>query len=169
MSLKRFFPQEFFAGRTARLGIAFGFYSTGIAQVIDVIALIGALGAIGSLPAILGTLSRLTRSATRSLQGRFSIALLLSLGLLALQGCAQTAIRESSSQGAAPNAIRTLGPDQRFLTLDSLSVARRVRAKDPRPHGPLARLAPWRHARWMEARGRGPRPDREPLQPVPAA
>ncbi len=49
---------------------------------------------------------------------------------LTLQGCAQTAIRErASSQGDAPNAIRTLGPDQRFSTLPSQSVARRVRAQ----------------------------------------
>ncbi len=49
---------------------------------------------------------------------------------LILQGCAQTAIRErASSQGDAPNAIRTLGPDQRFSTLPSQSVARRVRAQ----------------------------------------
>jgi predicted acylesterase/phospholipase RssA len=49
---------------------------------------------------------------------------------LTLQGCAQTAIREpTSSQGDTPNAIRTLGPDQRFTTLASQSVARRVRAQ----------------------------------------
>jgi len=63
------------------------------------------------------------------MQLRFPIALLLSVSLLALQGCAQTAIREpTSSDGDAPNAIRTLRPDQRFSTLDSQSVARRVRA-----------------------------------------
>ncbi len=55
---------------------------------------------------------------------------LLSIGLLTLQGCAQTAIREpTSSQAEAPNAIRTLGPDQRFSTLSSQSVAGRVRAQ----------------------------------------
>jgi predicted acylesterase/phospholipase RssA len=49
---------------------------------------------------------------------------------LTLQGCAHTAIRQpTSSQGDAPNAIRTLGPDQRFSTLTSQSVARRVRAQ----------------------------------------
>ena len=38
-----------------------------------------------------------------------SIATLFSLGLLVLQGCAQTAIRRpTSSEGDAPNAIRTL-------------------------------------------------------------
>jgi predicted acylesterase/phospholipase RssA len=62
------------------------------------------------------------------MQLRLPIAILF-IGLT-LQGCAQTAIRQpTSSQGEAPNAIRTLGPDQRFLTLPSQSVARRVRAQ----------------------------------------
>jgi predicted acylesterase/phospholipase RssA len=61
---------------------------------------------------------------------RFPIGLLLSASLLALQGCAHTAIREPTSpQVDAPNAIRTLGIDQRFSTLPSESVARRVRAQ----------------------------------------
>jgi predicted acylesterase/phospholipase RssA len=60
----------------------------------------------------------------------FPIAVLLSASLLTLQGCARTAIREpASSQGDAPNAIRMLGPDQRFSTLPLQSVARRVRAQ----------------------------------------
>jgi predicted acylesterase/phospholipase RssA len=64
------------------------------------------------------------------MQLRFPIALLLSVGLLTLQACAQTAIRErTSSQGDPPNAIRTLGPDQRFSTLPSQSVARRILAQ----------------------------------------
>jgi predicted acylesterase/phospholipase RssA len=58
------------------------------------------------------------------------IAILFSVTLLALQGCAHTAIRESaSSEGDAPDAIRTLGPDQRFSTLPAQSVARRVRSQ----------------------------------------
>jgi predicted acylesterase/phospholipase RssA len=61
---------------------------------------------------------------------RLPIAILFTA--LMLQGCAHTAIREpTSSQGDAPNAIRTLGPDQRFSTLTSQSVARRVRAQRP--------------------------------------
>jgi predicted acylesterase/phospholipase RssA len=64
------------------------------------------------------------------MQLRFPNALLLSVGLLTLQGCAQTAIRvPTSSQGDAPNAIRMLGPDQRFSTVPSQSVARRIRAQ----------------------------------------
>jgi predicted acylesterase/phospholipase RssA len=64
------------------------------------------------------------------MQLKFPIAFLLSASLLTLQGCAHTAIREpTSSQGDEPNAIRTLGPDQRFSTLSSESVARRVRAQ----------------------------------------
>jgi predicted acylesterase/phospholipase RssA len=65
------------------------------------------------------------------MQLNLPITILFSLCLLTLLGCAQTAVREptSSSQGDAPNAIRTLGPDQRFLTLPSQSVARRVRAQ----------------------------------------
>src|ERR1700734_752520 len=64
------------------------------------------------------------------MQLRFPTAFLLSASLLALQGCAHTAIREpTSSEGQEPNAIRTLGPDQRFLTLPAESVARRVRAQ----------------------------------------
>jgi predicted acylesterase/phospholipase RssA len=63
------------------------------------------------------------------MQLKLPIALLFSLGLT-LQGCAQTAIREpTSSQEDAPNAIRTLGPDQHFSTLTSQSVARRVLAQ----------------------------------------
>jgi len=64
------------------------------------------------------------------MQLRFPNALLLSVGLLTLQGCAQTAIRvPTSSHGDAPNAIRMLGPDQRFSTVPSQSVARRIRAQ----------------------------------------
>src|ERR1700733_12802239 len=64
------------------------------------------------------------------MQLRFPNALLLSVGLLTLQGCAQTAIREpTSSPGDAPNAIRVLGADQRFSTVPSQSVARRIRAQ----------------------------------------
>jgi len=61
---------------------------------------------------------------------RFTIALLLSVTLLTLQACAQTPIRETTSaQQEAPNAIRTLGPDQHFSTLPSQNVARRLRAQ----------------------------------------
>jgi predicted acylesterase/phospholipase RssA len=61
---------------------------------------------------------------------RLPLAILFSIGLLTLQGCAHTAIRQPTSpQEEAPNAIRTLGPDQRFLTLPSQSVARQVRAQ----------------------------------------
>jgi predicted acylesterase/phospholipase RssA len=64
------------------------------------------------------------------MQLRFPIAVLLGASLLTLQGCARIAIRGSTSaEGAAPNAIRTLGSDQRFSTLSSQSVARRVRAE----------------------------------------
>jgi predicted acylesterase/phospholipase RssA len=64
------------------------------------------------------------------MQLRFPLAIAISLGLLILSGCAQTAIRAPTSSPAdAPNAIRTLGPDQRFSTLPSQSVARRVRAQ----------------------------------------
>jgi predicted acylesterase/phospholipase RssA len=61
---------------------------------------------------------------------RLPIALLLSgVSLLAMQGCTRLAIREpTSARGEAPNAIRTLGPDQRFSTLTSKSVASRLRA-----------------------------------------
>jgi predicted acylesterase/phospholipase RssA len=62
---------------------------------------------------------------------RFPTAILLTfVSLFALQGCARIAIPEPrSAQGEAPNAIRTLGPDQRFSTLSSDSVARRRRAQ----------------------------------------
>src|SRR5277367_6200580 len=62
---------------------------------------------------------------------RFPIAILITCAtLLALQGCARIAIREPrSAQGEASNAIRTLGPDQRFSTLSSQGVARRLRAQ----------------------------------------
>jgi predicted acylesterase/phospholipase RssA len=62
---------------------------------------------------------------------RFPIAILiLNASLLSLQGCARIAIRDpTSAQGEAPNAIRTLGPDQRFSTVSSESVARRLRAQ----------------------------------------
>src|ERR1700729_2911772 len=64
------------------------------------------------------------------MQLKLPIAILSSLCLLTLLGCAQTAIRQpTSSEGQEPNAIRTLGPDQRFLTLPAESVARRVRAQ----------------------------------------
>jgi predicted acylesterase/phospholipase RssA len=64
------------------------------------------------------------------MRARISIAILFSVSLLVLQACAQTALREpTSSEGGEPNSIRTLGPDQRFSTLASQSVARRVRAQ----------------------------------------
>jgi predicted acylesterase/phospholipase RssA len=129
----------------ARIGVAMGTYWGGIVYAIDVIAAIGALGAIGGLPALLGALTKYTRFAMRWLPGRhsraagacaglrrpFPIALLLTCAtLLTLQGCAPLALRQatSSAQGEAPNAIRTLGPDQRFSTLSAESVARRVHA-----------------------------------------
>jgi predicted acylesterase/phospholipase RssA len=119
----------------ARIGIALGTYWGGITYAIDVIALISALGAIGGLPALLNALTKYARVAVRWLQGlrtmhpRFAL-ILLSVSLLAVQGCAQTALREPTpSQGDSPDAIRTLGPDQRFSTLPSESVARRVRAQ----------------------------------------
>jgi predicted acylesterase/phospholipase RssA len=63
-------------------------------------------------------------------QLRFPIAILLTcVSLLTLQGCARVAVREpTSAHGEAPNAIRTLGPDQRFSTLSAPSVARRLHA-----------------------------------------
>ena len=74
------------------------------------------------------------------MQLKLPVAILFSVGLLTLQGCAQTAVREPvSSQEDAPNAIRTLGPDQRFSTLPSQSVARHVRAL--RPEQPVNILA----------------------------
>ncbi len=64
------------------------------------------------------------------MKSRLRITFLFSVGLFALQGCAQTAIREPiSSQGETPNAIRTLGVDQHFSTLTSESVARRIRSQ----------------------------------------
>jgi predicted acylesterase/phospholipase RssA len=58
----------------------------------------------------------------------FPMAVLLTiLTLFTLEGCAPIAIRDTSSaQGEVPNAIRTLGADQRFSTLSSQSVARRL-------------------------------------------
>jgi predicted acylesterase/phospholipase RssA len=64
------------------------------------------------------------------MQLKFPIAILLSVSLLTLQGCARIAIREpTSAQGEAPNAIRMLGPDQRFSTVSSQSVARRLQTQ----------------------------------------
>jgi predicted acylesterase/phospholipase RssA len=61
---------------------------------------------------------------------RLPIVTLFFLGLLALQGCAPTVIRRPPSpQDNAPSSIRTLGPDQRFTTLSSESVAWHVRAR----------------------------------------
>ena len=67
------------------------------------------------------------------MQARFPAAVLLTcLNLLALQGCARIDIHEpASAPGEAPNAIRTLGPDRRFSTISSQSVARRLRGQRP--------------------------------------
>src|ERR1700721_191077 len=74
------------------------------------------------------------------MEPRFPTAFLLSASLLALQGCPHPAIPEpTSSQADEPNAIRTLGPDQRFSTLPSESVARRVR--EQRAGQPVSILA----------------------------
>src|ERR1700729_311926 len=71
---------------------------------------------------------------------KLPLLILFGVGSLALQGCAHTAIRQpASSQGEAPNSIRTLGPDQRFLTLPSQSVARHVR--EQRAGQPVSILA----------------------------
>lgn len=116
-----------------RIGLALGLYWGGIAQAIDVIAAISALGAIGGLPVLLNALAKYTRLPLGWLRGlplRLPIVILFSAGLFTLQGCAQTAIREpTSSQGDAPNAIRTLGADQVFSTVSSQSVAWRLRAR----------------------------------------
>jgi predicted acylesterase/phospholipase RssA len=63
------------------------------------------------------------------MQLRLPITFLLSSSLLTLQGCSQNVIRETPFQSEAPDAIRTLAPDQRFTTLTSQSVARRVSAQ----------------------------------------
>ena len=64
------------------------------------------------------------------MQLRYPIVLMLGAILLTLQGCAPIAIRgPASNAGDTPNSIRTLGPDQRFSTVSSQSVARRVRAQ----------------------------------------
>src|SRR5579859_4807792 len=61
---------------------------------------------------------------------RLPIVGLFLVGLLALQGCARTVIHPPASpQDNAPNSIRTLGPDQRFTTRSSDSVALHVRAR----------------------------------------
>jgi predicted acylesterase/phospholipase RssA len=114
----------------ARIGMAMGVYWGGIVQAIDVIAMITAIGAIGSLPALLSVLTRYTRIAVRTPVQLRKIAILLTcLSLLALQACAPTPIVETTAvQGEAPNSIRTLGPDQRFSTVSSDSVARHLRA-----------------------------------------
>src|ERR1700722_12112845 len=114
----------------ARIGIALGLYWSGIAQVMIVIASISALGAVGGLPVLVGALTKYSRFPTTWLRGLRPLAVLFGLSLLTLQGCAQTVIREAAtSQGDAPNAIRVLGADQRFSTLSSQSVARRVHAQ----------------------------------------
>jgi predicted acylesterase/phospholipase RssA len=62
---------------------------------------------------------------------RFPTAILLTcMSLLTLPGCAQVAVREPVlAQGEAPNAIRSLGPDQRFSAQSSQNVAQRLRAQ----------------------------------------
>src|ERR1700722_16724740 len=100
----------------ARIGIALGLYWSGIAQVMIVIASISALGAVGGLPVLVGALTKYSRFPTTWLRGLRPLAVLFGLSLLTLQG-------------DAPNAIRVLGADQRFSTLSSQSVARRVHAQ----------------------------------------
>jgi predicted acylesterase/phospholipase RssA len=64
-------------------------------------------------------------------RARFPSAILLTIvSLLAMAGCAPIAIHEATSApGEAPDAIRTLGPDRRFSTISSQSVARRLRGQ----------------------------------------
>jgi predicted acylesterase/phospholipase RssA len=63
------------------------------------------------------------------MQLRHISILLTYVTLLFLQGCAPTPIMETkTAQEKAPNSIRTLGSDQRFSTVSSDSVARRLRA-----------------------------------------
>jgi predicted acylesterase/phospholipase RssA len=119
----------------ARISHVLGSHWGGIAQALDVITMISMVGAIGGLPTLLDALTRYARFAGRRLQDlhwpRLPImASVFLVGLLALQGCAQTAIREpTASREDAPNSIRTLGPDQRFTTVSSQTVAGRVRAQ----------------------------------------
>jgi hypothetical protein len=127
----------------ARIGMAMGTYWGGIVQVVDVIAMIAAIGAIGSLPALLSVLTKYTRIALRRLglrQSRAAAVLLTCVSLFSLQGCAPTPVVDAKAvQGEAPNSIRTLGPDQRFSTVSSDSVARRLRAA--RTEQPVSILA----------------------------
>jgi hypothetical protein len=61
---------------------------------------------------------------------RAPIAIFLTCVSLFDLGCARIIVREPrSARGETPNAIRTLAPDQRFLTLSSQTVARRLRAQ----------------------------------------
>jgi predicted acylesterase/phospholipase RssA len=114
----------------ARIGIALGLYWSGIAQAMVVIASISALGAVGGLPALISALTKHAHFPVTWFRGMRPLAILFGLSLLTLQGCAQTVIREpATSQGDAPNAIRVLGADQRFSTVSSQSVARRVHAQ----------------------------------------
>lgn len=108
------------------------------------------------------------------MQMKLPIAVLFSVAVLTLQGCAQTAIREAtSSQEEAPNMIRTLGSDQRFSNLPSQSVARHVRAQ--RPGQPVnilalsgaAPTAPLAPVRWSVLRDRQ-RGRNSPLSPASA-
>jgi len=80
-------------------------------------------------------------ACTSSLRSQWRLFILMTcVSLLALQGCARIAVREpTSAHGEAPNAIRTLGPDQRFSTLSSQRVAQRLRGL--RAGEPLSILA----------------------------
>jgi hypothetical protein len=77
------------------------------------------------------------------MQSRFLIAITFSVTLLTLQACAHTAIREpASSQDDAPNAIRTLGADQRGAFVHSARDGRSTYShfRAAAPTAPLARV-----------------------------
>ena len=114
---------------SARIGIALRLHAAGISQAVNLMI---TLGAIGSLPMLLKALTKFACFFMQWGRGQHSrtTAVFLSVTLLTLLGCAHTAIHQpTSSLGEAPNAIRTLGPDQRFSSLSSQSVARRIRAQ----------------------------------------
>jgi hypothetical protein len=85
--------------------------------------------AIGSGSAANAAIQAQRNKACIPVQPPSPFAILLTcVSLLVLQGCSRIAIREPrSAQGEAPNAVRTLEPDQHFSTWSSQRVAWRLR------------------------------------------
>ena len=134
------FVRDVCSGAGAALGaarstaLASAYWGTS-ARALDVIYALSMFGVLGALPLLAKSLASFAGQVYLRRRGspvllRRALLATCAFGMLSLQGCAHLVVGDSKSpiQAGAPNMIRTLGSDQTFSNLSTLSVARRVRA-----------------------------------------